>query len=492
MTWWKAGLVSAALAGSLVAGGGEARACGGCFAPPGAAQVVTDHRMVLSLSSTQTTLWDQFQYSGSPEEFSWILPIRYTDSTRVELASDDFLTLLTNVLVPAMNQPAPPPLPPGCSPPWNSGWGGAVDASAPSQDAAAADAGVVVLRQEVVGPYAVAIVRGATGMGLRDWLRMNGYTVPTAVEPVIDHYLGLGMDFIALRLRAGKGLNRMAPVRVTLDGYQPRLPLRMIAAGVADRVGLSLTVIAESRVEAMNFPNAQFTDDDFTYDWNRPPGDLGRVFLDAFNARNRAMGDRLWLTESAMRVDWENLAFLAARLPQRMGFGPDGGTGDGGAGASAVADVGVAFMGVGANAVATRLRADLPARMLDRDLDLAASDLGLRDRTYQFGHELNRPMYSVCPWPVDGGSGEVPRDASAADAGSPDGAGPPDDVGSPDAAFDGGAPADAVTAGPTPAVSSGGLQCATSRPAGSSPDGAALAAGVVALALCLRRARRAR
>ncbi len=29
----------------------EARACGGCFAPPGAAQVVTDHRMVLSLAT---------------------------------------------------------------------------------------------------------------------------------------------------------------------------------------------------------------------------------------------------------------------------------------------------------------------------------------------------------------------------------------------------------------------------------------------------------
>jgi hypothetical protein len=100
-----------------------------------------------------------------------------------------------------------------------------------------ADAGVTVLREEVVGPYAVVIVRGTSGMGLRDWLRMNGYTVPTAIEPVIDHYLGLSMDSIALRLRAGKGLNRVVPVRVTRDGHQARLPLRMIAAGVAERVG---------------------------------------------------------------------------------------------------------------------------------------------------------------------------------------------------------------------------------------------------------------
>ena len=467
-----------ALAAVVGASAGEAQACGGCFAPPGAAQVVTDHRMVLSLARAQTTLWDQFQYSGSPEDFSWILPIRYTATTRVELASDDFLTLLTNVLVPAMNRPAPPPYPDGCTfpapPP-----GGFADAAARTDAAASADSGVTVLREEVVGPYAVAIVRGTTGMGLRDWLRMNGYSVPAAVEPVIDHYLGLGMDFIALRLRAGKGLNRMAPVRVTLDGYQPRLPLRMIAAGVADRVGLSLTTIAESRIEAMNFPNAQFADADFTYDWNAPPRDLGRVFLDAFNARNRAMGDRVWLTESSMPVELSNLTSLAMRLPPRTGFPADGG-----AATSPVDDVRVAFMGIGAQATATRLRADLPARMLDRDLDLAASDLGVRDRNYRFGRELNRPAFSACPFPFDAGgdaSGEVPRDAAAIDAGGD----PIVDAGAADAS------ADAARPEPTPATSSGGIQCASSRPGGSDDEGAALLAGVGALAIALgRRARR--
>jgi hypothetical protein len=490
MRWFTTGTLVVALAAALGATAGEAQACGGCFAPPGAAQVVTDHRMVLALARTQTTLWDQFQYSGNPQDFSWILPIRYTDTTRVELASDDFLTLLTNVLVPAMTRPAPPPYPEGCmfpSPPP----GGFADAGVARDSATAPDSGVTVLREEVVGPYAVAIVRGTTGMGLRDWLRMNGYSVPAAVEPVIDYYLGLGMDFIALRLRAGKGLNRMVPVRVTLDGYQPRLPLRMIAAGVADRVGLSLTTIAESRIEAMNFPNAQFADTDFTYDWNAPPRDLGRVFLDAFNTRNRAMGDRLWLTESSMPVNLANLTFLAQRLPRRMGFPVDGGAPDGGMNSSPEDDVRVAFMGIGATATATRLRADLPARMLDRDLDLAASDLGMRDRNYSFGRELNRPLVSMCPFPSDAGrdaSGESPRDVPSVDSGGDRIA----DAGAIDAgAVDAGGAADAARPEPTPATSSGGIQCATSHPGGSDVDGAALLAGVGALAFVLgRRSRR--
>ena len=38
----------------------EAHACGGCFPPQGEQQsVVTDHRMILSVSQAQTTLYDQ-------------------------------------------------------------------------------------------------------------------------------------------------------------------------------------------------------------------------------------------------------------------------------------------------------------------------------------------------------------------------------------------------------------------------------------------------
>ena len=468
------GVLTLSLAGlGAVASPSEALACGGCFAPPGAAQVVTDHRMVLSLSTTQTTLWDQFQYSGNPEEFSWILPIRYTDTTRVQLASDDFLTLLGNVGVAALVRPAPPPYPPGCNL-VDAETGGAVDGGAVFDASAAADTGVTVLREEVVGPYAVAIVRGTSGMGLRDWLRMNGYTVPTAVEPVIDYYLGLNMDFIALRLRAGKGLNRMAPIRVTLDGYQPRLPLRMIAAGVADRVGLSLTVFAEARIEAMNFPNLELSDNDFTYDWNNPPTDFATLFVDTFNVRNHAMGDRLWLTESATMQNASNLTFLAMRLPGRSGFGPDSGVSM--SATSAVEDVAVAFQGIGPNAMMTRLRADLPARALDRDLDLAASDRGPRDRFYQFGHVLNRPAFSTCPYPIDGGA-DVP--SVGADAGTVT-----------DSAVSDATVTDASTA-PVPAESGGGVQCTTSRPGSTGDEAAALASGVaIAAFLAARRRRR--
>ena len=60
---------------------GEAHACGGCFhqeEPVGGVDttVVTGHRMAFAFSSTRTVLWDQIQYSGSPADFSWVLPVK--------------------------------------------------------------------------------------------------------------------------------------------------------------------------------------------------------------------------------------------------------------------------------------------------------------------------------------------------------------------------------------------------------------------------------
>ncbi|MFO0629033.1 MAG: DUF2330 domain-containing protein [Polyangiales bacterium] len=449
-----------------------ADACGGCFHPPTAtAQVVTDHRMVLSLSTTRTTLWDQFQYAGRASEFSWILPIRYTERTQVQLASDDFVSLMSSLTVPTIVAPTPPPRPPGCQPPPFAGGGFDASAGGFLDAASAADSSVSVLREEVVGPYAVSILRGTDAMVLRRWLNDNNYLVPAGLEPTLQHYIDLNMDFVALRLRPGEGINRMVPVRVSVDGYQPRLPLRMIAAGIADKVGLSLLVFNEARVETSNFPNATFRDEDFVYDWNAPPADLARVVLNRFDALNRANGGRVWVTESAQRFTQSEIVSRAQSFGVRPPLGDDAGMMRV---ASAVDDATFAFEGIGATAMVTRLRADLEGRMLDRDLDLAASTAGERSRAYRFGTEQNRPMYSACPWPttdagtvaLDGGAGSGSLDAGVSRA------------------------ADAAAPAVTPSTAGGGVQCGARPGAGRARD--ALTVAVLALGAALRLRRRAR
>ncbi len=381
--WAMAAVLVAAAAGTAPS---AVEACGGCFAPPNAVQVVTDHRMVLSLSSERTILWDQFRYTGRPADFSWILPIRNGPSVRIEVADNRFMQALDNLTAPALN---PPPRPTrncrNAEFDSNSARGGA--AGAPPQ--AAADSGVTVLQESVVGPYMTVVVRGEDAMSLRNWLRDNGYAVPAAIEPVIEHYVGLRMDFLALKLRPGEGIDRMTPVRVITPGMNPSLPLRMIAAGTADKVGLQLTVIALGRYEAMNFPNGEITPEMLTYDFNAPTSPT-QDFTRAFDALNRASGNRLWLTESVQRLDRSTVERAQQSVRTTTG-GPVGGpmvVGD---------DATVAFQGIGQQAMISRLRADMAQSVLDRDLQLAASARAERNRFYTYGRVLNTPAPPWCP-----------------------------------------------------------------------------------------------
>ncbi|MBP6834409.1 MAG: DUF2330 domain-containing protein [Deltaproteobacteria bacterium] len=470
--WWIG--VTLGMAAQFVAV--DAAACGGCFGPPPPTprdvQVVTDHRMVLSLSSTQTTLWDQFQYSGRPSEFSWILPIRYTAGLRIAIADDGFLSYVNDITAPRL---LPPPFP-WASCPFPPSAGGFADAGARLDAASAADSGVTVLRMEVVGPYSVSVIRGTDPMAIRTWLQDNGYSVPPALGPVIDFYTAMSMDYIALRLRPDPtGLvPRMQPVRVTMEGYVPRLPLRMIAAGVADKVGLSLVVFSDARIEASNFPNGELSDGSFTWDWAGPQNPT-QDYLNAFNALNRSNGNRLWLTEVANRTNVGSWFIRRTSPPPSADASVETTPTD------PMDDLRVITSTLTANPYVTRFRADLPAIMLDRDLELGASDRGPRSGLYQYARQTNIPPRPMCLGPGDGGF--IPSDVLVV---------PATDSGV--AALDAGLATDlgaATDAGSDPiaATAEGGASCSVGAPGARSTGWGALALGALA-AVALRRRRR--
>ncbi|MFO0605261.1 MAG: DUF2330 domain-containing protein [Polyangiales bacterium] len=378
-----------ALAASLAAPL-DAAACGGCFHGPTTVQVVTDHRMVLSLSRDRTVLWDQFRYSGRPEEFSWIFPLRNGPGVIVEEAENVFLTAMDDVSAPQVN-PAPSAF--RCQ---SGGGGGCAFGARDSAPTLAGGFGglpsVNVYNTSVVGPYQVTVLGGSDPMALRNWLQANGYVVPPATAPIVDFYVAQRMDFVAVRLRPGAEVTQMQPLRIVMPGYVPLLPLRMIGAGIADKVGLVLTVIAESRIDAMNFPNGEVRDADLVFDYDNPSTDAAADFIAAFNRINRANQNRVWLTESAASVSAGEVSG-ARSIRCSGGFGtnpppecfPDGGMRTG------TPDVDLAFQPFGGRAVVSRLRADLGGAALDRDLQLAASDRPARGRTYNYGTLRNDP-----------------------------------------------------------------------------------------------------
>ncbi len=413
------GVLAGLVASMAVGAEHEARACGGSFLPPTENETVTtDHRMILSVSQKQTTLYDQIEYKGSPSSFAWVLPIKGT--VTVGLSADilfdslDSLTA-TQVVEPPTGCPTAPDCDLGLAP-----IEGATGGS--SGGGAAGDAGAVtVTSQKQVGPYDTVQLHSTDGSALTDWLSSHGYSVPSSASPIIAAYVADKFDFLAMKLVPGKGVQAMRPVRVTSSGAAPVLPLRMVAIGTGATTGITLWVVADGRWQPQNFPFFTISDSELAWDWTTHSSNYETLRL----SKEAALGGKGWQVESSLELNQyivtstvtENVEFGSpgsggAYLPPESDGGigaDDGGVADAGSGAgdsgaeaaAAEQDLAVLFAGIsGANARITRMRSDIAHSALGNDLTLEApadqSELTNQyDTTKQIG-QPECPVFNQC------------------------------------------------------------------------------------------------
>ena len=270
---------------------GRAEACGGCFVQQSERTVVTDHRMALSISTTQTVLWDQIRYSGDPAEFAWVLPVR--DGAKIELSTDAFFSALDASTQPVVFAPQTYGGAYGC------GVTGCASETTSSEASGGPGAGQVqILSESVVGPYETVTLRATDPSALRKWLTSHAYAIPPAIGPTIDAYVAESFDFIALRLRPDCGERSMQPVRIVTKGADPTLPLRMVAAGIGARVGLTLYVISEGRWQPQNFPHAQVETTSILWDRRQSKSNYEPLVQELMAASE----GRTWVTEYAQKA----------------------------------------------------------------------------------------------------------------------------------------------------------------------------------------------
>ncbi len=341
----------------------DAHACGGCFTSPSQTEStqVTGHRMALSVSASQTTLWDQIEYAGDPSEFAWVLPIR--EQVTIGLSSDLLFQALESATQVVIQSPAINCPPPGC--------GNGFSATGPvGATAATGGGGVDVIAQEVVGPYETVQLSATDPAALATWLDAHGYNVPDEVQPVVDAYVQEGFGFLALRLVPGQGVDAMRPVRITAPGASPTLPLRMVAAGTGARTAITLWVFGQGRYNPQNFGFETIQASDLVWNWDTQSSNYQQLRQEILDAD----GGSRWLVDAAQPMgSWvlDNLVSIASYDPAGSGYADANGDG---AVEAAEEDVATVTAGISSESLfVTRLSADLARSALATDLVLSAA-----------------------------------------------------------------------------------------------------------------------
>jgi hypothetical protein len=348
---------------ATVAGARDASACGGCFVPPDADTQVTGHRMVLSVSPTATTLWDQIVYSGEPESFAWVLPTKGV--VEIGVSSDLLFNTLAFLTDP---QIIPPYL--GC--PNSCDYGGVNSAgSATGAGGGSQGGGVTVIAEEVVGPYETVQLSANDPAALQTWLADHGYTLPADIAPLVDTYVAEGFNFLAMKLVPGQGIESMKPVRITTPGAMPALPLRMVAAGTGAITPITLWVVGEGRYQPTDFGSFTISEDDVVWNWDTSDSNYALLKQQGFDASN----GKTWLIESAEPTSPFNIEGTIQQVvdfqPELSGYGEPDGTG---ASEEAAADLEALYGAVDmASMWVTRMHGELPRSALATDLQIGAS-----------------------------------------------------------------------------------------------------------------------
>lgn len=352
-------LIGLSLIGLTASFSPRAEACGGCFVAVTQTTQVSGHRMILSVSPTQTTLWDQITYTGAPDSFAWVLPIK--GQVDVGLSSDALFETLDQLTSARIQAPAAacPSGPPQCN-----ATGAAASASSGS------GGGVTVISEAVVGPFKTVQLAANDPTALKNWFMENSYNIPVDVQPVIDAYLAEGFGFLALKLVPGQGVDSMRPVRVTAPGASPALPLRMVAAGTGTTTPIELWVFGEGRYEPANFPSFTIKETDLVWDWDTSSSNYSEVL----KAQIDAAKGKTWNIETSTpfsMFELDSLRNLAAFDAKNSGYEDP-------MGPSAVeacdADLNTLKAGINESSLwVTKLYAELPRSALSTDLTLGAA-----------------------------------------------------------------------------------------------------------------------
>lgn len=235
-----------------------ANACGGFFC----SQTPIDQqaeRIIFAKDGRNITAWIQVVYSGSAEDFAWVVPV--SSVPIVETAEDTIFQNLDRTTAPVIT-------PPTCMSPVFAGAADDGDAMAENSGGSGRSDEVIVYASAEVGPYHYDVVGSENAGLLINWLNDNDYIITEPMEPMVEHYVHDDMLFLAMKLQAGQEVNALAPVKMTYEGDNPVVPIRLTGVAADPNMGVLVWILGEGRGVPANYLNVEIDHDEIVFDMN--------------------------------------------------------------------------------------------------------------------------------------------------------------------------------------------------------------------------------
>jgi len=289
------GLLTAAAALGAALHSMPAAACGGFFC---GRQPVdqTAERILFEVGQDSVTMTTQISYSGSAEDFAWVLPLSAVpDPNSLAVTQLKALVALDANSGPQFNFPDDPACYQYLAVPEEAGGPGVdYDDGAP-----AGPPPVEVFIRQTVGDYDVAVIESADPAALIAWLRDEGFRITAPMEPFIAKYTSEGLKFLALKLIDAADVTDIKPFRFTLPGTTPTIPLRMTALAAEPEMSILVFVLGDQRFEGKNWPNVAVADDQIRWSPYAVFSGNGNNWASLVAQSVDAAGGQGWVTELA-------------------------------------------------------------------------------------------------------------------------------------------------------------------------------------------------
>lgn len=258
--------LTALSAGAILAGGvflyraPVARACG-CFTPPDPTVPIVQagERIAFQVEDGVVTAHIQIQYSGSAEEFGWLLPLPSVPT--LDVGTDELFGQLIQQTQPVYRLIAEYQGDCPFDPNQDSGGDDAASGdgagdgdSAPGED----DSPLVV--QDSIGPYDYAVLEADSEEPMLAWLDENGFFVPSGTDEAVDPYIRPGAYFLALKLRKGNDVGDIQPVVVKYDSDLPMIPIVLTGVAADPDMPVMVWVLGEHRAIPRNYFHTEIND----------------------------------------------------------------------------------------------------------------------------------------------------------------------------------------------------------------------------------------